>query len=275
MLSPLGNALECEPDARAVFHRVLLPHLQVQGASSTAEIKRRGLSLFGLALDDDEVVDVLELARRNGLVEPFDQSCDAYDSRINIIEWSPTHRGEKLVAPTGMSVKDLRNYLIAVLPIGSKAVHTILGLVGVLLVIPFFGSLFGKKPLTSSASPDARTYLIAAGLFIALIVVLVIHRGLDGDRQLRCAARSWQRLKDTWPNFWRWQVNPLRPWAVLTAIGIYLAGLILRFTVHPPNLLITVMFALSGVIWAVVWTLRIVSLPDSSPPAVPVPASGD
>ncbi|HWI96630.1 MAG TPA: hypothetical protein VNS60_11245 [Solirubrobacterales bacterium] len=275
MLSPLGNALEREPDARAVFHRVLLPHLQVQGASSTAEIKRRGISLFGLALNDDEVVDVLELARRNGLVEPFDQSSDAYDNRISAVEWSPTHRGEKLGPPTGMSVKDLRDYLIAVLPIGSKAIHSILALAGALLVVPFFGSLFGQKPLTSSASPDARAYMMAAGLLIALMIVLVIHRGLEGDRQLRCAARSWQRLKATWPGFWRWRVNPLRPWAALTAIGIYLAGLALRLAAHPPNVLTTVMFVLSGVIWAVVWTLRSASLPNSSPAAVPNPASGD
>lgn len=89
------------------------------------------------------------------------------------------------------------------------------GLVGLVAVLPFIGPLVGVASSPQSDGMSTKTWAIVAACIGLVGVGIALQRGMKGDTQLRHAARAWERLRETWPGFWRLQVSWLRPWVGL------------------------------------------------------------
>ena len=80
--------------ARDMFVRVLISDLRTRGAASMAELIGR-LSYMEIRLPSDDVIHVVEHARRHGLVEPLGHPKRADGSEVPETEWRPTNAGLK------------------------------------------------------------------------------------------------------------------------------------------------------------------------------------
>jgi hypothetical protein len=75
------------------FHRALLADLARHGASSLADLKRRRFHVLELALDEQELLAVVDSARRAGLIAPLGQERRPDGGAIEADEWAPTDAG--------------------------------------------------------------------------------------------------------------------------------------------------------------------------------------
>jgi hypothetical protein len=230
MHSPLGQNLEHDARARSVFERKLLPYLVKNGALSVADLGRGGedgegrIRFFELKLDANETADVVESARRQGLVEALYPK-NAHGETIEPIEWGATTVGRELKRPRGLSFSDFLNYLAEDFPNVKALIGFAVTGAGLLLTVGVFANNHPAHP-GRSAYEDISEYLIAAPLLGALLLALILMRGLKGEANLRRAARAWApRLRDERPKFYRWQTSGLRPWLGLAVICLYTATL--------------------------------------------------
>ena len=77
------------------FHRRLMNMLLAHGAMTVDELERRGLHVLDLTLDRDELLAVVDSARRHGLVRPLEHTVKADGSEDAAVEWAPTEEGRK------------------------------------------------------------------------------------------------------------------------------------------------------------------------------------
>jgi hypothetical protein len=270
MRTELGKALEREEEAARVFQRVLVPHLGRHGAATSAALVNRGIELFRLELDDEEVLDVLELSRRKGLVEPLGQAEDAYGETISAVEWAPSESGQALKRPRGLNLASFRDYLMEVTPAGPKVAKAVQYVVVTFLAaLPLLGASPADKggagtkaedlsdavaSLDSSASAEAGVLVAAA--VVVLLFGLAIARGMAGDSRLRRAARAWSRLRETWPSFWRWQVSWVRPWLSLVAFALIAAPFAARPFLEGGEPLLLIPYGLGILLWIGLYLVR-------------------
>jgi len=218
MESALGVALTADLDAQRTFLGCLVPYLSDRGTMTREEIQGAGISLFKLPLEDNEVVDLLELARRQGLVRA-QRGSDAYGVEVQG-EWGVTGRGREVRPPTGLTVKDARTYIVGVTPFGSKLTTVVQALLGALPIAALL-KISDEDVLGKGA--------LVAGCILALLLLLVLYFGFQGDLRLRRAAIAWQRYKDVWPVSHHWQLSLMRPWLGFTGLLLYFVPLLLFF----------------------------------------------
>lgn len=255
MKSSLGRELVEDQDAQAVFHRVLLPELVDRGASSTSEVQRRGLKLFELPLEAAELEDVLELARRMRLVEPAEDNKDAYGNAIEEVEWAPTSRGRELRRQQGLTLAAFKNYLVEVSPAGPKVATAVQGVLALLVSIPVFQPLFGKAGVGKEASASLVKGGVVIGIVLGLFLAVMLVRGMRSEAQLRRAAIAWRRLRERWPDFWKWQVSLWRPWLCLVGAVLFVSPGVIRLIDGDGHVWLLIPYisgiALLGVLWVI------------------------
>lgn len=212
MRTPLGEELRKQLDAQEVFHRVLLPQLVQCEARTIEEIVAGGLSVFRLKLESNELRDLLELARRRGLIEPLGSTQDVYGAAIKDTQWLPSQLGRELKRPSAVTAGAVLDDLRQMLPASAKTAPVLAsGLVGLAVVLPFIGPLAGISRSPQGDGMSTKTWAIVAAGIGLLCLGIALQRGMRGDAQLRHAARAWDRLRTTWPRFWRLQVSRQRP----------------------------------------------------------------
>jgi len=81
------------PDARDVFLAPLVVHLQRFGAKTVSEMTASDFGWFNVRYNEAEVVQLVDQARRLGLVAPLAGTDDAPGRRSEQLEWEPTDRG--------------------------------------------------------------------------------------------------------------------------------------------------------------------------------------
>jgi hypothetical protein len=229
MRTPLGEELRKQVDAQEVFHQVLLPQLAQREAKTIEEIVAGGLSVFRLKLEPNELRDLLELARRRGLIEPLGSIQDVYGDAIEDTQWLPSQLGRELKRPTAVTVGAVLGDLRKMLPAGTKTAPVLAsGLAGLAVVLPFIGPLVGVSSSPQSDGMSTKTWVIVAAGIGLLCLGIALQRGMRGDAQLRHAARAWERLHKTWPCFWRLQVSWQRPWVGLLGGLMVVAPFVVR-----------------------------------------------
>ncbi len=254
MHTELGKALERDEGAERVFQQVLIPHLARHGAATSAALVNREIQLFRLGLEDEEVLDLLELARRRALIEPLGQGADAYGETISAVEWTPSASGRALKRPRGLSLTAFRDYVVEVTPAGPKVAKAV-QYVFVTLFAGLSLPLLGASPADEGGASAEAGALVAA-VVAALLVGWVIARGMVGDARLRRAARAWGRLRATWPRFWRWQVSWVRPWLGLVAFTLIVAPFAVRPFLEGGEPLLLIPFYLGIVLWGALFLVR-------------------
>jgi hypothetical protein len=185
--------------AREVFHSVLATDLKMRGAATVDQLYHR-LSWFMLPFDLIEVLQILESARRNGLVKLLGDDLDVLGKCVSE-EWALTEEGAKLKRPRALALPDLSWGVIHSTPgistVFTSAKDLLLGLV------PFL-ALFGA----SLDVLEEQRLIIAAASGVVLGVVL--WNGIRGDRKLQAAARSWPRMQEKRQARYEYQLNPGR-----------------------------------------------------------------
>jgi hypothetical protein len=197
---------ETYPRSRGVFHEVLLAHLNEHGASTIAELEARPLSWFYLPLNHDEIADVMESARRHGLVVPLDHRVDGHERPLRGVEWAPTERGAALHEPSGMSRRSLFSGLVSGPTRFRQTLADVLPLIG------FFAGAAVLKQLT-----DGSTRFVIAGAIVAVLLLVMLERGIRAEQRLCEAAQAWPRLASWRPRYHKWQMGRLRRFWVLSA----------------------------------------------------------
>lgn len=278
MKSTLGRKLAEDQEAQSVFHRVLLPDLVEHGASSRSAILDRGLKLFKLPLEDPEIEDVLELARRKRLVEPLSDAKDAYGDAIEEVEWAATPPGRELRRKQGLTVGAFRNYVIEVSPAGPKVATAVQGVLGLLITVPVLQPLFSKPDAAKEGSSQFETGALAIGIVLALFLGLMLYRGMSSEGQLRRAAIAWDRLRARWPRFWSWQVNVWRPRLCLLGVVLFVAPGVIRLIDGDGHVWLLIPYLSGAALLFALWAVhqqristRIAPASDSRT-ATPVPA---
>jgi hypothetical protein len=197
--SELGEQLQGNPRAQQVFMRVLLPYLKQHGARSASAMAEAELELCGVALEPEEVCDLLEIARTRKLVERMTDTHDAHGDPCPEQEWAPTESGLELRRPHSLGLKSL-------------LAATVLPSVGGILKLAL-----SKSGGPSSVQVDLATLEVLACVLLVVCVLVFSPWWLTENAALRQAARSWRRMAGVRPRFYAWLVNPLRPWLALLA----------------------------------------------------------
>jgi hypothetical protein len=254
MRSELGEKLEADSNAQGVFHQAFLSHLVQYGASTTDEIAGQSIELFHLRLQEKEIRDVLELARRKRLIEPLADDCNAYGEEIPQAEWGPSQRGREVKMARGLTFAAFREYLTEVTPAGPKIAGVVQYLLVVLVLIG--APIAGVSGATKGTSADKTGAIVAVAVAV-FCLGFVLYRGISGDAKLRCAVRAWKRLHDTWPRYGRWKGSALRPWLGLLASFLILAPFVVRFLLGKHGQLWLLAPYLIGIcLWGVLLVVR-------------------
>jgi hypothetical protein len=206
--------------ARRVFHGTLAAELNDRGAATVEELYLR-FDCFLLPLGMDEIRQVLESARREGLVAEVPDKRDGYGAEV-ADQWTTTERGQKRSRPRTFALPDL-GYLI--LGEHDSAVKVFdVGKTLVTAAIPVL-ALLGIERL----DPGAVTKW-AAYVGIGALILWIVAYGLRGELDLRAAAASWPRLKETRRARWNYQMSwpcmaylPAFMAVVYIGVGLWLA----------------------------------------------------
>jgi hypothetical protein len=172
--------------ARAVFHSVLAIDLKARGAGTTDQLYHR-LSWFMLPFERDEIDQILESARRNGIIRLLGDAVDALGNPVTG-EWVLTEAGQKLKRPRALALPDLGRGALGSSAGFSTAFTSVKGLL--LGAAPYLGIYLGVK---FDVAEVTKLTLVAVG---ALILGTVLVNGMIGDLKLREAARSWPRMQE-------------------------------------------------------------------------------
>jgi hypothetical protein len=213
-LTRLGRELEDRPEHRDVFLRVLLPYLRRHGACTAADLTAADIELFGLRLEPEEVLDLLERARLHGLVEPLEQIEDAYGNPISGTVWIATATGLRLRRPRSLTIKSFRELIAEFSPANDALVLATQVLVMAVTFLPFLIALF-----QSALSPGrAQTAIeLLASLLLVIVVVGFSLWWIGENAAQRQAADAWERLAESRPEVHSWLDSPIRPWVALLA----------------------------------------------------------
>jgi hypothetical protein len=92
--------------ARRVFHGTLAAELNDRGAATVEELYLR-FDCFLLPLRKDEIKQVLESARREGLVAEVPGKRDGYGDEVSD-QWTTTDKGRKLHRPRTLALPESR-----------------------------------------------------------------------------------------------------------------------------------------------------------------------
>ena len=204
------------PRARGVFHEVLLAHLNEQGASTADELEARELEWFYLPFERQEIAEIVESARRHGLVAPLGQTVDGHNRRVQGIEWAPTQRGAELKRPPAVVS---RGDMLSSLRSWPRLLQQASGLIALVV-----GAATLKRMTDQGV---VRLGLAGAVGIVVLLLLLVSSRRNYG--RLRQAALAWSRLQRDRPKFYAWQTARWRFWARLGAWLLILASVGLGF----------------------------------------------
>jgi len=201
--------------ARAVFHSVLAVDLKARGAATADQLYHR-LSWFMLPFDRDEVVQILDSARRSGIVKSLGDEVDASGRPVSG-EWVLTEEGQKLKRPRALALPDLGRDALGSTAGFSTAFTSIKGLL--LGATPYLGIYLGIK---LDIEEVGRLTSTAVG---AAVLGTVLVNGVIGDLKLREAARSWPRLAEKRPARYLYQSSRARLAFLPTVmIVVYLTG---------------------------------------------------
>jgi hypothetical protein len=171
--------------AREVFHAVLAIDLKARGAATAEQLYHR-LSWFMLPFERSEVLQILDSARRSGVIERLGDARDALGGEVSE-EWFPTEEGMKLKRPRSLSLPDLGRSVVGS-SAGFSTVFT--STKEVLLALVSVLALAG----TNVKFVSDQDWVLMLASAMALIAALV--DGILGDLKLRAAVRSWPRMRE-------------------------------------------------------------------------------
>ncbi len=190
------------------FHYELVCHLSAFGAASAKEIERRRFNVLDLALTREEIEEVVDSARRHGLVEPLGHSRRGDGTPTDADEWIPTERGRLRSRRLGEAAPALFKAAPPAL------IAAVIGLLGKTFDVG--GNLFFVIAIA-----------IAALLLAPAVFAFVLH--LSHGALPRTVASVWDRHAVELPELNRWYSRRYRliPY-VLTglAVAVVMAWLI-------------------------------------------------
>jgi hypothetical protein len=160
------------------------------------------VSWFWLRFAPEELVTIVEAARREGLVAPLGHAADAADRPITRVEWTLTDAGRNLERTRALS---LRDSVIAVRGVGAPVVSG----------VEKWGKRFGAgiALLLPAAAVGTGTVQVWVGIAaVGVVLGLVLAAGVRGEIALQRAARHWPRLETCRPAIYEWQSTDWRPW---------------------------------------------------------------
>lgn len=200
---PLGLAGDNSPKGRAkarrtrsVFHAALAAELNDRGMASIDELYLR-LDWFLLPLTKGEIEQIVESARRHGLVREAPRGLDAYGCLASR-QWMTTGAGRKLGRPRALALPDLGHRLLgdheAIAKLFDAAKTVAVGVVPVLVL------LLGIKVFDAGSLGTVAT----AGA-VGVVIASVFVYGINGELNLRCAAEAWPRFRKERHGRYRYQ----------------------------------------------------------------------
>ena len=212
---------ETYPRARGVFHEVLLAHLNERGASTMEELEVSEFGWQSLPFDREETTEILESARRHGLIAPLGQTVDGHERRVQGVEWAPTVRGATLSRPKGISRRDLLAGVAQGPRVFRKTYTDLLTL-----------AAFVVGAATLNSLTDHWTVRLGAACAVVIVLVsLAVARGTRGEHRIRDAAEAWPRLKELRPLLYKWQRHSVaRFWFLIGVVLLVIATLTLSWT---------------------------------------------
>ena len=183
--------------ARRVFHGTLTAEINDRGAATVDELFLR-FDCFLLPLTQDEIKQVLESARREGLVAEVPDQHDGYGEKVTG-QWTTTEKGKKLSRPRTLALPDLGYLLIGEHDRWVKAFDVVK--TGITAAIPGL-ALLGISELDPSAGTKWVGFAAAGAAMLFWIAY-----GLNGELDLRAAADSWPRLERQRRERWEYQLS--------------------------------------------------------------------
>jgi hypothetical protein len=213
---------EWTPKTWAHFRYQLLLHIKSHGACTVEEIQAVGLEVLHLPLSREELIAVVESARRRGLVSPTGHSKAADGSPVDL-EWRLTSMGRQAArSPLAWAMSSIGASLRRLLP-PLAAVVTALGLSA------YATKMFTKLPWWTVA-------LIALGfVYFAYFVML----GLAMRWSRRNGAGPGLAIANEWTRFqrehrdWYEAIRTPFPWRFTILCGVGAGGaVILALAVH-------------------------------------------
>lgn len=204
--------------ARRYFHQTLAAELKDRGAATVGELYFR-LACFLLPLEDNEIKQVVESARREGVVAEVKGERDGYGKEV-VGQWAPTEEGHGLSRPRAMALHDLgyriageHDRLVKVF----DSVKT--GLTAALPLLPLLAVFETSLSETKAAE-------IAAFVASGAVLLWILASGVKGELDLRAAAFCWPRLARDRPQRWDYQMSWARTFALpgLVAVAYAMAG---------------------------------------------------
>src|SRR5260221_5333919 len=201
--------------ARRVFHGTLAAELNDRGAASVEELYLR-FDCFLLPLERDEIKQVLESARREGVVAEVSDKRDGYGGEV-WDQWTTTDKGKKLRRPRTLALPDL-GYLVLGEHDGRVKAFDI-GKTVVTMAVPVL-ALLGIHSLDPGTVTKWATFAGAGAVILWMLVYAI-----KGELDLRAAAAAWPRLRHTRRKRWDYQMSRLRI-AFLPAVVavVYIGG---------------------------------------------------
>jgi hypothetical protein len=189
--------------------------LKDRGAATVEELYLR-FDCFLLPLKEPEIRQVLESARREGLVAEVPDERDGYGEEVTG-QWTTTEKAQRLGRPRTLALPDL-GYLI----VGENdPLVKVFDMVKTAAAAAIPGlALLGIDKL----DPGTTTKWAAYAGVGAAIAALVAY-GLKGELDLRAAAESWPRLEEERRERWEYQKSwPCVAWLPGVIAAIYVAA---------------------------------------------------
>jgi hypothetical protein len=196
--------------ARRVFHGTLAAELEERGAATVEELYLR-FDCFLLPLERQEIKQVLESARREGLVAEVPDERDGYGEQVTE-QWTTTEKGRKRGRPRTLALPDLGYLIIGEHDRMVKAFDMVK--TGATVAIPGL-ALFGIDQLAPS---DTTKWVAFAAAGAAILSVIAY--GLSGELDLRAAAASWPRLEEVRPDRCAYQ----KSWPCMVSVPAFIAA---------------------------------------------------
>jgi hypothetical protein len=180
--------MEMEDVTYEMFSRVLVYDLVRNGAATTGELQER-LRFNKIRLIGDEVLVVIERARRAGLIEPLGHPARADGSLVKQSEWTATAGGRDLPPPVSeetVTGNELLMYSLRHgLPFRTGSLIKLAGLTTVVAV------LSGASGFSTSGAVWLGFFLFVGLVTLILITIPIRARGWDW-----LVVNNWPRYKD-------------------------------------------------------------------------------
>lgn len=195
--------------ARRVFHGTLAAELNDRGAATVDELYLR-FDCFLLPLTHKEIRQVLESARREGLVAEVADAWDGYGEPV-AGQWTMTEKGRRLRRPRALALPDLGHLLFDENDRAAKFFD--LGKTIITVLVPIL-ALVGIERLEAN---EAGKWAAFAG--VGVVLGWMVLYGLRAELDLRAAADSWPRLQQERKARRRYQMSWIRTAYLPTALA--------------------------------------------------------